>query len=421
MRAWASPTIPDAPSRALGPAPALKLHDTSSGELRTTSPGDIARIYVCGITPYDATHLGHCATYTTFDLAIRAWRAAGHDVRYVQNVTDVDDPLLERARETGEDWEALAERETELFRQDMAALGVIPPDVFAGAIESIPIIVELIEELRTQGAVYDVEGDLYYATTADQRFGDVSGWSREQMLSVFADRGGDPDRPGKRDPLDALVWQRQRDGEPGWESPFGRGRPGWHVECAAIARRSLGTSFDVQGGGSDLIFPHHEMSAGHAQAAEPGTAFAQTYTHQGMVGFEGHKMSKSRGNLVLVSRLRAEGVDPSAIRLALNSQHYRTDWEWTASLLDDATKRLATWRDAVARDGHDRAATLEAARAVRAALAEDLDAPQALEIVDGWATRPSGAEVASSPTESLRPGDLMVAVIQASLGVDVRP
>ncbi len=420
MRAWASPPIPDAPTRAVGSAPPLRLHDTRSGQVRTTSPGAVARLYVCGITPYDATHLGHCATYTTFDLAIRAWRAAGHAVRYVQNVTDVDDPLLERARETGEDWVALAERETELFRQDMAALAVIPPDVFAGAVESIPIIVALIERLQESGAVYDVDGDLYYAITADPHFGEVSGWSRQEMMEVFGDRGGDPDRPGKRDPLDALLWQRQREDEPGWDSPFGVGRPGWHVECSAIARTYLGEDFDVQGGGSDLIFPHHEMSAGHAQAAYPSDAFAQSYTHQGMVGFEGHKMSKSRGNLVLVSQLRADGVDPSAIRLALNSQHYRTDWEWTASLLDDATKRLAAWRDAAARDDHDPGATVDAAHAVRAALADDLDAPRALDVVDAWASQASSGSAGREPA-GLRTGDLMADVVQASLGIALRP
>ena len=317
MRAWAPPEYPDAPFRELGPAPELRLHDTRTGEVRPTRPGDLARLYVCGITPYDATHMGHSATYTTFDLVIRAWRAAGHEIRYVQNVTDVDDPLLERARDTGEDWRALAERETDLFREDMAALSVIPPDVFAGAVESIPIIIELIEALHSRGAVYDVDGDLYFPVAADPHFAEVSGWTRDQMLEVFAERGGDPDRPGKRDPLDGLLWLRQRDGDPGWESPFGVGRPGWHVECAAIARTYLGSDFDVQGGGTDLIFPHHEMSAGHAQAAHPESAFAQAYVHQGMVGFEGHKMSKSLGNLVLVSRLRADGVDPAAIRLVL--------------------------------------------------------------------------------------------------------
>jgi L-cysteine:1D-myo-inositol 2-amino-2-deoxy-alpha-D-glucopyranoside ligase len=235
------------------------------------------------------------------------------------------------------------------------------------------------------------------------------------MMEFSAERGGDPDRPGKRDPLDALLWQSQRDDDPGWESSFGVGRPGWHVECAAIARTYLGSDFDVQGGGTDLIFPHHEMSAGHAQAAHPESAFAQAYVHQGMVAFEGHKMSKSLGNLVLVSRLRADGVEPAAIRLVLGNQHYRNDWEWTAGLLDDATKRLAVWRDAVRRTDHDLETTVDAARAVRAALADDLDAPRALEIVDAWAEVPGS----SSDITGAGARRLMADTIQASLGIQL--
>ncbi len=423
MRAWAAPTIPVSPVEVLGTAPELSLYDTRSGQVRATHPAGPARLYVCGITPYDATHLGHAATYTTFDLAIRAWRQAGHDVRYVQNVTDVDDPLLERARATGEDWVALAERETELFRADMAALSVVPPDVFAGAVESIPIIIDLIAELQRRGALYAVDGDLYYSVAADPHFGAVSGLGRDEMLPLFDERGGDPDRPGKRDPLDALVWQLRRGDEPGWESPFGTGRPGWHVECTAIARTHLGTPLDLQGGGSDLIFPHHEMSAGHAQAVDPSRPFAHAYAHQGMVGLGGHKMSKSRGNLVLVSRLRQTGTDPRTIRLALLSQHYRSDWDWSDGLLDDAGKRLSRWVDAVRRDGLDHAPAVVAAESVRAALAADLDAPRALEVVDGWAAdalaAPSdGAGGASGPVS--HGGDLMADVVQASFGVDLR-
>ncbi len=423
MRAWPAQTIPATPVEVLGTAPELSLFDTRSGQVRAIHPADPARLYVCGITPYDATHLGHAATYTTFDLAIRAWRQAGHDVRYVQNVTDVDDPLLERARETGEDWMALAERETELFRADMAALSVIPPDVFAGAVESMPIIIDLISELRDRGAVYDVDGDLYYSVTADPHFAEVSGLSRDEMLPLFGERGGDPGRPGKRDPLDALVWQRQRGDDPGWDSPFGTGRPGWHVECTAIACTHLGTPLDLQGGGSDLIFPHHEMSAGHAQAVDPDHPFAHAYAHQGMVGLGGHKMSKSRGNLVLVSTLRHDGVDARTIRLALLSQHYRSDWDWTDGLLDDARKRLTRWVDAIRRDGSDQARAVAAAQSVRAALANDLDAPNALEAVDAWAAdalaAPSGRDSGSTGA-AVGGSDLMADVVQASLGVDLR-
>ncbi len=340
MRSWSSPDVP-----ALTVAgPVVRVHDTATGELVETRPEGPARLYVCGITPYDATHMGHAATYVAFDLLNRAWRSAGHEVRYVQNVTDVDDPLLERATKVGVDWVELAERETELFRHDMEALRVLAPDHYVGAVESIPLVIDLVQRLQEAGAVYQVETDLYFSVTADPAFGDVSGWDRETMLRVFPDRGGDPDRPGKKDPLDCIVWRGERDGEPAWDSPFGPGRPGWHIECSAIALEHLGTAFDVQGGGSDLVFPHHEMSAGHAQVASPGERLARAYAHAGMVAYDGEKMSKSKGNLVFVSALRNSDVDPMAIRLVLLRHHYRSDWEWTDDQLWDAIghpRRLA--------------------------------------------------------------------------------
>jgi L-cysteine:1D-myo-inositol 2-amino-2-deoxy-alpha-D-glucopyranoside ligase len=385
MRAWTSPHVP---RLDLEPAGAVRVHDTATGEVRVTSPSGPARMYVCGITPYDATHIGHAATYIGFDLLNRAWRDAGHRVRYVQNVTDVDDPLLERAGATGVDWAELAERETELFREDMTALRVLAPDEYIGAVESIPLDVELIGRLQDRGHVYDVDGDLYFDVHSDQRFGDVSGLDEAQMLEIFPERGGDPDRPGKKHPLDCVVWLAQRAGEPGWDSELGRGRPGWHIECSSIALRYLGRDFDVQGGGSDLVFPHHEMSASHAQAAYDGLSFARAYVHAGMVGYQGAKMSKSKGNLVLVSRLRESGVDPMVIRLAILAHHYRSDWEWTDDDLKAAQERLDSWRTAVGGASYQQAAEL--AHAVRAALADDLDAPTALTAVDEWAAGAPG-------------------------------
>ena len=376
------------PSLDLEPAADVRVHDTSSGELQTSAPSDAARMYVCGITPYDATHIGHAATYLAFDLLNRAWRDAGHDVHYVQNVTDVDDPLLERATATGVDWAELAEQETELFREDMAALRVLAPDQYMGAVESIPTIVDLIARLQERGHVYDVDGDLYFDVSSDPRFGDVSGFDEAEMLEVFPDRGGDPDRPGKKQPLDALLWQAERPGEPAWDSVLGRGRPGWHVECSAIAMQHLGRFFDVQGGGSDLVFPHHEMSASHAQAAYDDLTFAHAYVHAGMVGFNGEKMSKSKGNLVLVSRLRESGTEPMAIRLAILAHHYRSDWEWTDAELMAGQQRLADWRAAAPAASYDDVVDL--AHAVRTALAHDLDAPAALAAVDAWAAKASG-------------------------------
>jgi L-cysteine:1D-myo-inositol 2-amino-2-deoxy-alpha-D-glucopyranoside ligase len=378
MRAWTSPEFP-----AVGEtAPAVSLYDTASGAVVTTSPGPVARMYVCGITPYDATHMGHAATYVGFDLLNRAWRNAGHEVHYVQNVTDVDDPLLERADRVGVDWRELAERETELFRQDMAALRVLAPEHYVGAVESIPLVVDLVKELQGAGSVYRVEQDLYFSVTADPAFGAHSRLSRDEMAQIYPERGGDPERPGKRDPLDCVVWRGPRDGEPAWETDLGPGRPGWHVECAAIARTHLGTGFDVQAGGSDLIFPHHEMCAGHAQVAAPGTRFAQVYAHAGMVAYDGEKMSKSRGNLVFISALRNSEVDPMAIRLALLRHHYRSDWEWLDADLWDAVDTLEVWRRALALGAGAPAAPV--VTEVLAALADDLDAPRALRAVQGW-------------------------------------
>ncbi|WP_301178063.1 cysteine--1-D-myo-inosityl 2-amino-2-deoxy-alpha-D-glucopyranoside ligase, partial [Actinomadura geliboluensis] len=332
MRSWPASEVPSLPAAGLPAADRpLSLHDTGTGTARPTAPGDTARMYVCGITPYDATHLGHANTYLAFDLVNRVWRDLGHRVHYVQNATDVDDPLLERAQQTGEDWRALADREIELFREDMTALRILPPDQYIGAVEAIPLVVEMIEKLRGRDAAYEVDGDVYFPVAADPSFGAVSRLDRAAMAPLFAERGGDPDRPGKRDPLDALLWMARRPGEPGWESPFGEGRPGWHVECSAISVEYLGMAFDVEGGGSDLAFPHHEMSASHAQVATGERPHARAYVHAGMVGLDGEKMSKSRGNLVFVSKLREAGADPMAIRLALLARHYRADWEWTGA------------------------------------------------------------------------------------------
>jgi L-cysteine:1D-myo-inositol 2-amino-2-deoxy-alpha-D-glucopyranoside ligase len=381
MRAWLSPDVPKLED--FGSAPQVRVYNTATRRLESTHPDGVARMYVCGITPYDATHIGHAATYVGFDLLNRAWRDAGHDVHYVQNVTDVDDPLLERANTLGADWRELALKETELFREDMTKLRVLAPDEYIGAVESIPLDVELITRLEERGHVYDVDGDLYFDVHSDPRFGQVSGLDEQQMLEVFPDRGGDPDRPGKKHPLDCLLWQAERPGEPAWDSTLGRGRPGWHIECSSIALRYLGAPVDVQGGGSDLAFPHHEMSASHAQAAYDDLTFARAYVHAGMVAYEGAKMSKSKGNLVFVSTLREQGVDPMAIRLALLRHHYRSDWEWTNLELSVAESWLADWREAVQRPSGGASGPVVAA--VREALADDLDAPAAVGAVQRWA------------------------------------
>ncbi len=383
MHAWPRPYVPALP--ASGPE-RLSLYDSAAEAVRPVGPtAGEARIYVCGITPYDATHLGHAFTYLTFDLVIRAWLDLGLDVDYAQNVTDVDDPLLERAAATGADWEELAKEQTDLFRADMTALRVIPPDHYVGVVESVQEIAATVARLRDLGVAYQVtEGyaDWYADRSRVTAFGDVSHFDHDEMLATFAERGGDPDRPGKRDPLDWLLWRQEREGDPAWDSEVGRGRPGWHIECTTIATQSLDGQVHVQGGGSDLVFPHHEMCAAEGQALTDHD-FADAYVHVGMVGLDGEKMSKSRGNLVFVSKLRAAGVDPMAIRTALLGHHYRTDWEWTDADLARAHERLDLWRKAV--QGRTAVPAADLVTEVREALRDDLHAERALAAVDAWA------------------------------------
>src|SRR5688572_13337562 len=391
MDSWIAPDVPSVP----GTGPRLALYDSARQQVEPTGASDAPgqrTMYVCGITPYDATHLGHAATMIAFDLVNRLWRDAGHDVRYVQNVTDIDDPLLERAARDGEDWVVLAMRETALFREDMEALRMIPPAHYVGAVESIPAIAAHVRELIDDGAAYKLDdgtGDVYFTIAAAPRFGYESHLSRDEMLVLSAERGGDPERPGKRDPLDPLLWRGARDGEPAWDGgDLGPGRPGWHIECATIALGLLGETIDVQGGGNDLLYPHHECSAAHAERLTGTAPFARHYVHAGMIGLDGEKMSKSKGNLVFVSRLRADRVDAMAVRLALVADHYRTDRQWTDDLLKTAQQRLARWREAAAAGSGPSGADLLAG--VRARVCDDLDTPGALAVVDDWADRALG-------------------------------
>ncbi|MCA0296832.1 MAG: cysteine--1-D-myo-inosityl 2-amino-2-deoxy-alpha-D-glucopyranoside ligase [Actinobacteria bacterium] len=407
MRAWNSPEPPVLPGSGGG---RVLVHDSLTGALQPAGPetGE-ARLYACGITPYDATHLGHAATYVAIDLLNRAWRDAGLGVRFAQNVTDVDDPLLERAAATGVDWTALAEDQIELYRGDMAALRVLPPMALTGVVESLGIVTDLIGRLRDEQAVYPVPDpeypDWYFSVTKASNLMQGTGISMLEAEEIFAERGGDPDRPGKRHRLDCLVWRQERPGEPAWDSWLGRGRPGWHVECTAISLDLLGEEFDVQAGGRDLAFPHHPMCAAEALVAT-GRPMAKVFLHTGMVGLDGAKMSKSRGNLVFVSRLLAEGVDPMAVRLALLAHHYRSDWEYSTAVLEQAQARLERWRTAVAAPtGADATATLDA---VRSALRHDLDAPAALAAVDSWAE--AGGDDPSGPA-------LVRDLVDALLGV----
>jgi L-cysteine:1D-myo-inositol 2-amino-2-deoxy-alpha-D-glucopyranoside ligase len=412
MQAWSSRPVPTLPHSSA--VPPLQAFDTATQQLVPIGPDTgTASIYVCGITPYDATHIGHANTYVAFDLLNRVWRDRGVEVNHVQNVTDIDDPLLERAAAIGIDWAALAAEQTQLYGEDMAALNVLPPRHYVGAVESMPLIVDLIEQLRGRQAVYPVDDsefeDLYFAQESDAEFGSLAHLAEEEAIALFAERGGDPDRLGKKAPLDCLVWRHAREGEPSWESVFGAGRPGWHIECTAIALDRLGAGFDVQAGGSDLIFPHHEMCAAQGRVATD-QPFAHAYLHSGMVGLDGEKMSKSKGNLVFVSALRESGVDPMAIRLALLDHHYREDWDWNDEELVAAQSRLSRWREAVRLDAGLNADGVLAQ--VRAALAHDLDAPAALAAVDAWA----GASVAIDSDDAEAPV-LITRACDALLGV----
>jgi L-cysteine:1D-myo-inositol 2-amino-2-deoxy-alpha-D-glucopyranoside ligase len=388
-------------------------------------------MYVCGITPYDATHMGHAASYVAFDLLNRAWRDGGQQVAYVQNVTDVDDPLLERATATGVDWRDLAASQIELFQTDMEALNVLAPDNYVGAVEAVPLIVPAIESLVQRGLAYRVpgtagepDGDVYYDVEAAGKhspedrdawtLGSISHLSDAEMLELFAERGGDPGRGGKRQALDPLLWRVAREGEPSWPGgELGDGRPGWHIECTVIAQRYLPAPFTVQGGGSDLIFPHHELGAGHAYSLT-GTPLAKHFAHAGMVGLDGEKMSKSKGNLVLVSRLRAAGEEPAAIRLAILAHHYRSDWSWTEDGFTKAKDRLRTWRSALESAPSGSAAAL--IEEFRAALSDDLDAPRAVAAVDAWAAAALASGAApGSATDAALVGD----AVNALLGVEL--
>ena len=409
MQSWTTPELTPLPASTTP----LRLFDTRSGHVAPVTPVEPgrARLYVCGITPYDSTHLGHAATYHAADLMRRALVDTGLEVTTAQNITDVDDPLLERAERDGVDWRELAASQVALFSEDMAALRIIAPETYRSVSEAMDEIIATVDALRERGRAYQVPTpdaageDWYLDLGRDGALGDVSGWTEEQMLEVFAERGGDPDREGKRGRFDPLVWRAEREGEPAWDGgALGRGRPGWHVECVTIAEEGLGLPFDIQAGGSDLVFPHHDLSAAHSIAL--GRPFAAAYAHAGMVAHEGEKMSKSLGNLVFVHRLVRDGVDPMAIRLVLMAHHYRSDWEWSEAELEEAQRRLEGYRAAARR----RDLRPDVVEALRAALREDLDTPAALSALEVWAAGGELPEPATGALPADAPGDVAAAV-----------
>ena len=356
---------------------AIALYDTARQGRFPLEPGPVASLYSCGITPYDAAHLGHAAVYLTFDLLQRRLRDLGHETHCVRNVTDVDDDILRKARELGVHYLDLAAEQIANFDAQMAALGLLAAYSEPRATSAISEILSLIGETIDRGAAYQAGGAVYFSVDHFSPFGSVSHYDRAKMLVLAAEHGGNPDDPFKRDPLDFVLWQPSLPDEPSWESRWGPGRPGWHVECSALALRELGATIDVHGGGRDLVFPHHECETAQSETVT-GRPFVRHWLHVGLVGLDGTKMSKSLGNLVFVSELLAE-AEPAAARLSLLAHHYRGDWEWRGELLDQAIDRLASWRAA---GESDEGPALED---VRAALDDDLDAPAALRALDAHA------------------------------------
>ena len=415
MKSWPEVQVPKFPKIPKATKP-LKVFSTEAEQLIEIPLRKKYQMYVCGITPYDATHLGHAATYLTFDLVNRYWRALGAEVNYIQNITDIDDPLLERANRDGVDWQELAHSQIDLFRSDMHYLRVLPPSHYEGAVDAIPDVVEAIKVLETKGAVYKVENDRYFEVHKDLNFGSESHLSESEMLSIFAERGGDPERSGKRDPLDALLWLSHRDGEPAWPSVYGEGRPGWHIECAAIALKFAESDIesedaasdqfiiDIQGGGQDLVFPHHEMSASQVKILT-GRNFARAYVHAALIGLDGEKMSKSRGNLVFVSKLIDSGIDPMAIRWALLKRHYRTEYMWLRNETDQAEIELEQLAKKLRAEKIP--ATDNLIADIYSYLADDLNSPEAISKINQWVN----SEGSGGNAQELR------GVIDALLGI----
>jgi L-cysteine:1D-myo-inositol 2-amino-2-deoxy-alpha-D-glucopyranoside ligase len=372
--------------------PPLRLSGPPDGDA-PLELGERVTLYVCGITPYDAAHIGHAFTYSAFDALVRFLRARGHRVEYCQNVTDVDDDVLRRAASNGEDYLELGRRETAAFLRDMDALDILRPTYLPRATEEIPSMIELATQLHAAGKAYEVDGTLFFDVTTFPGFGELSGLSAAEQRALLAERGGDPDDQRKRHPLDFVVWQRSQPGEPFWDSPWGAGRPGWHLECSAMSRRYLGTTLDLHGGGADLLYPHHESERAQSEAAN-GTRFVRRWLHTGMVRHQGEKMSKSLGNLVFVRDL-VRDHEPAAIRLALLAHHYRSSWEIDADELKLAAERLDAWQRAARDAGPAGDAARSLPEPVDAALARDLDTATALAVVDELAAARDGAAVAA--------------------------
>ncbi len=366
----------------------VRLFETAHEAVVDLELDRLVKIYVCGITPYDSAHLGHAKVYLTFDVLQRRLRDLGHETRCVRNVTDVDDDILRKARELGVHYLDLAAEEMARFDADMAQLGLVPTWAEPRATSAISEILSLIGQAIDRGYAYESNGSVYFDVSRVSSFGELSHLGKDAMVELARDNGGNPEDPNKDDPLDFVLWQPSLSDEPAWESRYGPGRPGWHVECSALAIRELGATIDIHGGGRDLVFPHHECERVQSESVT-GEKFVRYWLHVGLVGYEGEKMSKSLGNLVFVGELLKEW-EPQVVRLALLSHHYREDWEWTGAELKDASRRLDVWRAAQGGKGSFAEETLPdpaSLAEVRERLDDDLDTPGALRAIDERARR----------------------------------
>ncbi len=352
----------------------MKLYDTAKKRVVDFQSDKQVLMYTCGITPYDATHIGHAFTFITYDVVQRRLIDSGHTVKCVRNVTDIDDPLFAKARELGVHYLDLAAGEEARFNADMKALNALDVSSAPRASSAISDIRGFIGMVLDRGFAYQAGESVYFDVSRFESFGSVSNYDTQTMMRLAAERGGHVEDPHKRNPLDFVLWQASAADEPSWETMWGPGRPGWHIECSALALRELGSTIDLHGGGSDLIFPHHECERAQSEAAT-GELFVKHWMHVAMVFMNGSKMSKSLGNLEFVDRLRKQH-DPRAIRLALIANHYRTEWEWSTASMSSAQQRLALWSGATSGDGY---AGLED---VRSALDDDLNTPAAIDEID---------------------------------------
>jgi len=362
----------------------LRLYDTLSAGVRDFEPlGSEIKVYVCGVTPYDTTHLGHAFTFVSFDVMIRHLQYLGHTVRYVQNVTDVDDPLFEKARQIGESYETLAAKETERYFADMRDLNVLRAEVYPRASAEIPEMIEIVERLTDSGHAYTVDGHVYFSVKTDPAYGELSKLNRAEMIEMTRERGGDPDDPRRRDPLDFLLWRPSRAGEPRVASPWGEGLPGWHLECSTMSLKYLGAPLDIHGGGTDLIYPHHESEIAQSEGATGKHPFARFWVHTAMVYLGGEKMSKSLGNMVFVrDLLDSHGAD--AVRLYLSSHHYRAELHYDRAHLDSAAGLARELSEAVNLPGGGSPAEIDWApyrERFLKRMNDDLDTPGAIGVL----------------------------------------